>query len=70
MPSVEGIRVRQDICTANSGRHAAQFQGLTDVPPELERFVNIWNPCTRATSHLGLQDFRGVTGMNHPEAFP
>ena len=37
---------------------AAQFQGLADVPPELEWFANLPNPNTRRAYHQDIQDFR------------
>jgi hypothetical protein len=48
---------------------AAQFQGLAEVPPELEWFANIRNPRTRKACNDDLQDVMRFTGIDHPEHF-
>jgi integrase/recombinase XerD len=48
---------------------AAQFQGLSEVPPELEWFANIPNEKTRRAYQLDITDFSGFVGINRPEEF-
>jgi integrase/recombinase XerD len=48
---------------------AAQFQGLADVPPELEWFANIRNDQTRRAYHQDLTDFTTFVGIHCPEEF-
>ena len=48
---------------------AAQFQGLAEVPPELEWFKNIQNERTREAYKLDIQDFMRFVGIAHPEDF-
>src|SRR5262245_10216472 len=48
---------------------AAQFQGLSDVPPELEWFANIPNEKTRRAYQRDLTDFSAFIGIHHPEEF-
>ena len=57
---------------------AAEFRGLSDVPPEAEWFANIQNPKTRRASQgdiwefmafvgiMGAGEFRLVTRAQHP----
>ena len=45
---------------------AARFQGLADVPPELEWFANIDNKSTRRAYENALQDFMGFAGIRQP----
>jgi integrase/recombinase XerD len=47
----------------------AQFQGLAEVPPELEWFVNIPNEKTRRAYQLDITNFSGFVGINRPEEF-
>lgn len=56
---------------ANSARMltAARFQGLVDVPSELEWFANIANPSTRRAYENALQDFMRFVGINQPGEF-
>ncbi|MBI2505290.1 MAG: hypothetical protein HYW07_18910, partial [Candidatus Latescibacteria bacterium] len=42
---------------------AAQFQGLAQVPPELEWFANIDNPRTRAAYQQDLKEFIRFVGI-------
>jgi len=51
------------------GLTAAQFQGLADVPPELEWFANLPNAQTRRAYQLDITDFSAFVGMQRPEAF-
>ena len=48
---------------------AARFQGLVDVPSELEWFANIDNKSTRRAYQNALQDFMGFTGIRAPAEF-
>jgi site-specific recombinase XerD len=48
---------------------AAAFQGLTDVPPEMEWFVNLGNAATRRAYQTALKDFIQFTGIERPEEF-
>ncbi len=48
---------------------AARFQGLTDVPPELEWFANIGNKSTRRAYENALQDFMAFIGIGQPGEF-
>jgi site-specific recombinase XerD len=48
---------------------AAAFQGLADVPPEMEWFANLGNAATRRAYRTALQDFLRFTGINRPEEF-
>ncbi len=48
---------------------AAAFQGLSDVPPELEWFVNLRSPATRRAYENALHDFMSFTGIRKPEEF-
>jgi integrase/recombinase XerD len=48
---------------------AAQFQGLTEVPPELEWFANIPNEKTRRAYQLDITDFSAFVGIQRPEEF-
>jgi integrase/recombinase XerD len=48
---------------------AAQFQGLAEVPPELEWFANIPNEKTRRAYRLDITDFGAFVGINRTEEF-
>jgi site-specific recombinase XerD len=48
---------------------AAQFQDLSDVPPELEWFANITNARTREAYRRDIADFTGFVGITRPEEF-
>ena len=48
---------------------AAQFQGLADVPPELEWFANLTNAKTRAAYKQDIADFTAFVGIARPEEF-
>lgn len=48
---------------------AAQFQGLTDVPPEIEWFANLTNAKTRAAYKQDIADFTSFVGIARPEEF-
>ena len=48
---------------------AAEFQGLAEVPPELEWFANIHNAKTRRAYRQDVKDFTGFVGIARPEEF-
>ena len=48
---------------------ATRFQGLADVPPELEWFANIGNKSTRRAYENALQDFMHFIGVKQPGEF-
>ena len=48
---------------------ATRFQGLADVPPELEWFANIGNKSTRRAYENALQDFMRFIGISQPGEF-
>src|SRR3954465_4754380 len=45
----------------------AEFQGLGDMPPELEWFANLDNPRTRRAYRLDAQEFTSFAGVERPE---
>ena len=47
----------------------AQFQGLADVPPEIEWFANLTNANTRRAYQQAIEDFMAFTGLRQPEQF-
>src|SRR5512138_3546437 len=48
---------------------AAEFQGLAEVPPELEWFANIHNKKTRRAYQQDVKDFTIFVGIARPEEF-
>ena len=48
---------------------AAEFQGLSAVPPEAEWFANIDNPRTRRAYRVDIRDFMSFVGISTPEEF-
>src|SRR3989338_404549 len=48
---------------------AKQFQGLANVPPEVEWFANIGNPRTRRAYKIDIEDFTRFVGIARPEEF-
>lgn len=48
---------------------AAEFQRLTDVPPEVEWFANIRNASTRRAYENAIKDFMLFTGIKRSEEF-
>jgi integrase/recombinase XerD len=48
---------------------AAEFQGLADVPPEIEWFANIRNRSTRRAYETAIGDFMRFAGVARPEEF-
>ena len=45
----------------------AEFQGLSDMPPELEWFANLDNPRTRRAYRLDVREFTAFAGVTRPE---
>jgi hypothetical protein len=45
----------------------AEFQGLGDMPPELEWFANLDNPRTRRAYRLDVREFTAFAGVERPE---
>jgi site-specific recombinase XerD len=48
---------------------AAEFHRLADVPPEVEWFANLTNPCTRRAYENAVKDFMRFAGIVRPEEF-
>ena len=57
------------IVTSNRALTAKEFQGLADVPPEVEWFANLGNAETRRAYENALKDFMNFTGIQNPEEF-
>ena len=57
------------IITSNRALTAKEFQGLADVPPEVEWFANLGNAETRRAYENALKDFMNFTGIQNPEEF-
>jgi len=47
----------------------AQFQGLADVPSEIEWFANLTNANTRRAYQQDIEDFMAFAGLRQPEQF-
>ena len=45
----------------------AEFQGLGDMPPEVEWFANLDNPRTRRAYRLDVKEFTAFAGVQRPE---
>ena len=71
MTDIVPLQPAEGLVEANSGRMltAARFQGLVDVPSELEWFANIDNKSTRRAYENALQDFMRFTGIRAPAEF-
>jgi site-specific recombinase XerD len=56
---------------ATTGRvlTAAAYQGLADVPPEMEWFANLGNGATRRAYQTALSDFMRFANIERPEEF-
>src|SRR6266446_8902093 len=48
---------------------AVEFQGLAEVPPEIEWFANITNLGTRRIYKIAIRDFMRFIGIVRPEEF-
>jgi hypothetical protein len=44
-----------------------EFQGLGEMPPELEWFANLDDPRTRRAYRLDVRDFTSFAGVERPE---
>ena len=53
--------------TAGPRLSRAEFQGLGEMPPELEWFANLDNPRTRRAYRLDVRDFTAFAGVERPE---
>src|SRR5882724_630483 len=47
----------------------SQFQGLANVPPEIEWFANIDNPRTRRAYKTDIEEFSAFVGIHRPDEF-
>ena len=45
----------------------AEFQGLGEMPPELEWFANLDNPRTRRAYRIDVKEFTAFAGVERPE---
>jgi integrase/recombinase XerD len=45
----------------------AEFQGLGEMPPELEWFANLDNPRTRRAYRNDVKEFTAFAGVERPE---
>ena len=45
----------------------AEFQGLGDMPPELEWFANLYNPRTQRAHRNYVKEFTAFAGVQRPE---
>ncbi len=48
---------------------AATYQGLAEVPPEMEWFANLGTAATRRAYETALKDFMRFTGIERPQEF-
>jgi site-specific recombinase XerD len=55
--------------TSPTGLSATQFQGLAEIPPELEWFANLTNANTRRAYQQDIHDFMAFAGIHQPEQF-
>src|SRR5262249_58515771 len=46
-----------------------QFEGLAEVPPEIEWFANLTNANTRRAYEQDITDFMAFAGLRRPEQF-
>ena len=71
MSEVQLVEVAVDLVARADDRRltATRFQGLAEVPPELEWFANIDNKSTRRAYENALHDFMGFAGVWQPGEF-
>ena len=71
MSEIQVVNVADGVVVPIAGRRltASRFQGLADVPPELDWFANIDNKSTRRAYENALQDFMRFTGIKEPGEF-
>jgi len=67
--SEEKIKGQQLIAHPERALTAKEFQGLAEVPPEIEWFANIDNPRTRRAYQIDIKDFMAFVGIGRPEEF-
>jgi len=64
--SLPALTIRDDAVSARRLTDL-QFQGLANVPPEIEWLANIDNPRTRRAYKNDIEDFSAFVGIQHPE---
>ena len=70
MSEIQIVDVANEVVVPNARRlTATRFQGLAEVPSELEWFANIDNKSTRRAYENALQDFMHFTGIRAPAEF-
>ncbi len=55
--------------TVSRALTAPEFQGLAEMPAEMEWFANIDNPRTRRAYQIDVADFMAFVGIQRPEEF-
>ncbi len=55
--------------TSSRALTAPEFQGLAEMPAEMEWFANIDNPRTRRAYRIDVADFMAFVGIQRPEEF-
>ena len=67
--SVYDLSTVRQIASQPEGKRLgrAEFQGLGEVPPELEWFANLDNPRTRWAYRNDVKDFTAFAGVERPE---
>ena len=69
-PSLPSPPADRSLTTTDERRlTAAEFQGLSEVPPEVEWFANIDNRRTRRAYKIDVADFQKFTGIRQPPEF-
>jgi integrase/recombinase XerD len=58
-----------DLVRSHRRLTSAEFQGLTDVPPEVEWFKNLRNLNTKRAYERAIKDFMLFSGITRPEEF-
>jgi integrase/recombinase XerD len=66
---ISNIASENGIIQSDRRLTAVEFQGLTDVPPEIEWFANIDNPNTRRAYKSDVGGFMSFVGIVAPEEF-
>ncbi|MEZ5581074.1 MAG: phage integrase N-terminal SAM-like domain-containing protein [Candidatus Competibacteraceae bacterium] len=66
---MSAIQPATESALSNRPLTAAEFQGLAEVPPELEWFANITNAKTRRAYQFDVRDFTRFVGIVRPEEF-
>ena len=71
-PNTVDVNIDQlpaQITPADRRLTAVEFQGLAEVPPEIEWFANITNLGTRRIYKIAIRDFMRFIGIARPEEF-